>query len=136
MGMLRRSTMVQLSVLDLAYVGEGFTPADALKNALDLAQHAEAAGYARFWLAEHHNLAGIASAAFVAFLSRLTNTSFTAMQYAIFSSLMSLFPKIIGGYSGSIVENIGYIDFFLYASLLGIPVLGVIYLANKHSKIE
>ena len=55
--------MVQLSVLDLANIGEGFTPADALANALDLAQHAEAAGYARFWLAEHHNLAGIASAA-------------------------------------------------------------------------
>jgi luciferase family oxidoreductase group 1 len=55
--------MVQLSVLDLAYIGEGFAPADALANALDLAQHAEAAGFARFWLAEHHNLAGIASAA-------------------------------------------------------------------------
>jgi luciferase family oxidoreductase group 1 len=55
--------MVQLSVLDLAYIGEGFTPADALSNALDLAQHAEAAGFGRFWLAEHHNLAGIASAA-------------------------------------------------------------------------
>jgi luciferase family oxidoreductase group 1 len=55
--------MVQLSVLDLAYIGEGFSPADALANARDLAQHAEAAGYARFWLAEHHNLAGIASAA-------------------------------------------------------------------------
>jgi luciferase family oxidoreductase group 1 len=55
--------MVKLSVLDLAYIGEGFTPADALGNALDLARHAEAAGYARFWLAEHHNLAGIASAA-------------------------------------------------------------------------
>ena len=55
--------MVQLSVLDLAYIGEGFTPADALTNALDLAQHAEGAGFARFWLAEHHNLAGIASAA-------------------------------------------------------------------------
>ena len=55
--------MVQLSVLDLAYIGEGFTPADALGNALDLAQHAEAAGFMRFWLAEHHNLAGIASAA-------------------------------------------------------------------------
>ncbi len=55
--------MVQLSVLDLAYIGEGFTPADALANALDLAQHAEAAGFERFWLAEHHNLAGIASAA-------------------------------------------------------------------------
>ena len=55
--------MVQLSVLDLANVGEGFTPADALHNALDLAQHAETAGYKRYWLAEHHNLAGIASAA-------------------------------------------------------------------------
>jgi luciferase family oxidoreductase group 1 len=55
--------MVKLSVLDLAYIGEGFTPADALINALNLAQHAEAAGFERFWLAEHHNLAGIASAA-------------------------------------------------------------------------
>lgn len=55
--------MVEFSVLDLAYIGEGFTPADALANARDLAQHAEAAGYGRFWLAEHHNLAGIASAA-------------------------------------------------------------------------
>ncbi len=54
---------MQLSVLDLAYIGEGFAPADALANALDLAQHAESAGFARFWLAEHHNLAGIASAA-------------------------------------------------------------------------
>ncbi len=55
--------MVQLSVLDLANIGEGFNPADALHNALDLAQHAETAGYKRYWLAEHHNLAGIASAA-------------------------------------------------------------------------
>ncbi|MBM3558655.1 MAG: LLM class flavin-dependent oxidoreductase [Alphaproteobacteria bacterium] len=55
--------MVQLSLLDLAYIGEGFTPADALANSLDLAQRAEAAGFRRFWLAEHHNLAGIASAA-------------------------------------------------------------------------
>jgi luciferase family oxidoreductase group 1 len=55
--------MVKLSVLDLAYIGEGFTPADALANSLGLAQHAEAAGFERFWLAEHHNLAGIASAA-------------------------------------------------------------------------
>lgn len=55
--------MVKLSILDLANIGEGFTAADALANALDLAQHAEAAGYNRFWLAEHHNFAGIASAA-------------------------------------------------------------------------
>ncbi len=80
--------------------------------------------------------AGLASAAFVAFLSRLTNISFTAMQYAIFSSLMTLIPKLIGGYSGSIVENIGYTHFFLFASLIGVPVLWIIYLADKHLKFE
>jgi luciferase family oxidoreductase group 1 len=52
-----------LSVLDLAHVVEGATPADALHNSLDLAQHAEEWGYKRFWLAEHHNVVGIASAA-------------------------------------------------------------------------
>ena len=51
------------SVLDLAHVAEGATPADALRNSLDLAQHAEKWGYKRFWLAEHHNVVGIASAA-------------------------------------------------------------------------
>jgi luciferase family oxidoreductase group 1 len=52
-----------LSILDLAFVPEGATPADALRNTLDLAQHAEHWGYRRFWLAEHHNMVGIASAA-------------------------------------------------------------------------
>lgn len=80
--------------------------------------------------------AGIASAAFVAFLSRLTNVSYTAMQYAIFSSLMTLIPKITGGYSGSIVENIGYTNFFLIASLLGIPVLLVMFFTNKYLKFD
>jgi luciferase family oxidoreductase group 1 len=52
-----------LSVLDLAPIVEGATPRDALRNSLDLAQHAERWGYNRFWLAEHHNALGIASAA-------------------------------------------------------------------------
>jgi luciferase family oxidoreductase group 1 len=55
--------MAALSILDLAFVTEGATPADALRNTLDLAQHAERWGYTRFWLAEHHNMIGIASAA-------------------------------------------------------------------------
>ncbi len=55
--------MPAISVLDLAPVPEGATPADALHNALDLAQHAERWGYRRYWLAEHHNMVGIASAA-------------------------------------------------------------------------
>src|SRR5688572_11983838 len=53
----------RLSVLDLAPVVAGATPADALRHTLDLAQHAERWGYHRFWLAEHHNMVGIASAA-------------------------------------------------------------------------
>ena len=51
------------SVLDLAPIVEGATPADALRNSLDLARHVERLGYQRFWLAEHHNAVGIASAA-------------------------------------------------------------------------
>jgi luciferase family oxidoreductase group 1 len=52
-----------LSVLDLAFVPQGATPADALRNTLDLARHVEGWGYRRYWLAEHHNMVGIASAA-------------------------------------------------------------------------
>ncbi len=55
--------MPLISVLDLAPVPEGSSPGDALRNSRDLAQHAERLGYARFWLAEHHNMPGIASAA-------------------------------------------------------------------------
>ena len=56
-------SMVPLSVLDLAPIVEGGTAAQAFHNALDLAQHAEKWGYTRYWLAEHHNMPGIASAA-------------------------------------------------------------------------
>ena len=55
--------MAKLSILDLAFVPQGSTPRTALANTLDLARHAETWGYERFWLAEHHNMNGIASAA-------------------------------------------------------------------------
>ncbi len=55
--------MIPLSVLDLAPVCEGATPGQAFANMLDLARHAERWGYRRYWLAEHHNMPGIASAA-------------------------------------------------------------------------
>lgn len=70
---------------------------------------------------------GIAIAAFVAWLSSLTNVTFTATQYALFSSLMTLFPKLIGGYTGTLAESIGYSNFFLFASILGLPVIWLIY---------
>jgi luciferase family oxidoreductase group 1 len=55
--------MTDLSILDLAFITQDSTAANALHNSLDLAQHAERWGYKRFWLAEHHNMLGIASAA-------------------------------------------------------------------------
>ena len=55
--------MIPLSILDLAPIVEGATPGDALRNSLDLARHAERLGYTRYWVAEHHNMRGIASAA-------------------------------------------------------------------------
>src|SRR3954466_8389916 len=55
--------MVPLSVFDLSPIVEGSSAADALRNTLDLARHAELWGYGRYWLAEHHNMVGIASAA-------------------------------------------------------------------------
>ena len=55
--------MIPFSVLDLSPIRQGATASDALRNTLDLARHAEALGYRRYWLAEHHNMPGIASAA-------------------------------------------------------------------------
>ena len=80
--------------------------------------------------------AGLASAAFIAFLSALTNVSFTAVQYAIFSSLMTLLPKVLGGYSGSMVEVMGYSNFFLFASLIGLPVLLLILWIQRYIDID
>ena len=69
--------MVALSILDLVPVVEGKTPADAFANTKDLAQHAERWGYQRYWVAEHHNMVGIASAAtsvVIGFIAAHTST--------------------------------------------------------------
>lgn len=76
--------------------------------------------------------AGLASAVFIAFLSALTSIRFTAVQYAIFSSLMTLLPKVLGGYSGTIVDNTSYPFFFIFTFAIGIPILILIYLVDKH----
>ena len=75
--------------------------------------------------------AGIAASVFIAFLSSLTSIRFTAVQYAIFSSLMTLLPKTLGGYSGGIVDAIGYPAFFTFTALLGVPVLALVYWTER-----
>ncbi|WP_288254552.1 AmpG family muropeptide MFS transporter [uncultured Hydrogenophaga sp.] len=75
--------------------------------------------------------AGVASAAFIAFLSGLTNVSYSATQYALFSSMMLLAPKWVAGYSGAFVDSYGYTPFFVGTALLGVPVLLLIWLATR-----
>jgi PAT family beta-lactamase induction signal transducer AmpG len=66
---------------------------------------------------------GLATSAFVAYLSSLTNQAYTATQYALFSSLMTLPAKFIGGFSGIVVDAHGYFTFFAYAAGLGVPAI-------------
>jgi PAT family beta-lactamase induction signal transducer AmpG len=73
---------------------------------------------------------GIASAAFIAYLSGLTNIQYSATQYALFSSLMLLLPKFLAGFSGQYVDSFGYAHFFTATALLGVPVLALIALAS------
>lgn len=78
------------------------------------------------------NLAqGLAGAVFVGFLSLLVNKQFTAVQYAMFSSVMTLFPKVLGGYSGGMVEQMGFANFYLMTTIIGIPVLLMLIYAKK-----
>lgn len=67
--------------------------------------------------------AGFTGTVFIAYLSGLTNTAYTATQYALFSSLMTLPGKLISGFSGFIVESIDWFTFFIYASGMGIPAI-------------
>ena len=92
-------------------------------------------GYDLAWLTliiSADNLsAGIATSAFIAYLSSLVNLAFTATQYAIFSSLMLLLPKFVGGFSGVWVEMLGYSQFFVMTALLGLPALILIVLIER-----
>ena len=74
---------------------------------------------------------GLASSAFIAYLSSLTSTSYTATQYALFSSFMTLPGKIIGGFSGIVVDSAGYASFFIYAGLLGVPAILLVMLLSR-----
>jgi PAT family beta-lactamase induction signal transducer AmpG len=84
------------------------------------------------WVISADNLSsGIASAAFIAYLSSLTNVQYSATQYALFSSMMLLAPKWLAGFSGVYVDRFGYESFFITTALIGIPVLILISVAIR-----
>ena len=83
------------------------------------------------------NLAqGVSGTVLIAYLSSLTNMSFTATQYALLSSFMSLLGKLTAGYSGNVQESIGWLGFFLYAAALGVPaILLAVVVARRHDAL-
>ncbi|MCC4265028.1 MFS transporter [Oceanimonas baumannii] len=75
--------------------------------------------------------AGIATAAFITYLSSLTNVAFSATQYALFSSVMLLLPKFMAGFSGLAVDSMGYAVFFTGTAAIGLPVLVLIAMVTR-----
>ncbi|PPD19347.1 MAG: AmpG family muropeptide MFS transporter [Methylomonas sp.] len=78
---------------------------------------------------------GVAAAVFIAYLSGLTNTAYTATQYALFSSLMTLPAKLIGGLSGDIVARVGYDGFFIYAAATGLPAIVLVMIVMRQRRM-
>ena len=74
---------------------------------------------------------GFAATAFIAYLSSLTNRAYTATQYALFSSLMTLPGKFVSGFSGMVVDNFGYFEFFIISALLGVPAIVLVFYVNS-----
>lgn len=109
----------------------------AMQSGIDN-QAAEAVTPTLAWLAfviSADNLSGgIASTAFIAYLSSLTNRSYTATQYALFSSLMTLPGKFISGFSGWVVDSAGYSEFFIVASVLGVPAIALVLVLIWHER--
>ncbi len=92
---------------------------------------------ALIWVISADNLSsGIASAAFIAYLSSLTNIQYSATQYALFTSLMLLIPKFLAGFSGQLVNAVGYPQFFTATAVLGLPVIVLVAVAAKYTRVQ
>src|SRR5690606_11256997 len=94
--------MMPFSVLDLAPIPEGASPAEALRNTVDLAQHAEQWGYHRFWLAEHHNMPGIASAATAVLIGHVASRTSTIRVGAGGIMLLNHAPLVVAEQFGTL----------------------------------
>ena len=134
-GFLGGLLTVRFGVNTILFVGAFLSAATNLLFML-LAGAGADVGLLTLVIAADNLSAGIATTAFIAFLSSLTSISFTAVQYAIFSSAMTLLPKMIGGYSGTMVSTFGYDKFFLITALMGVPVLLLIVAVRKMAAPE
>jgi PAT family beta-lactamase induction signal transducer AmpG len=129
-GFLGGVLALRFGVMKVLFLGAVLAAGSNLLFAL-LAVHPGETPYLMIAIIGDNLSSGIASAAFVAYLSALTSIQFTAMQYALFSSLMSLFPKVLAGYGGTFVDAVGYVTFYVGTAVIGLPVLILVALAAK-----
>lgn len=136
LGALIGGVMVtRFGVMRILFIGALLAAATNLLFAL-LAQAGPEISMLMMVVAMDNLSAGLASAAFVAYLSNLTNVSYSATQYALFSSIMLLFPKFIGGFSGVMVDSVGYGGFFMMTAAMGVPVLLLVSLAWRYAPVK
>ncbi|MBJ7503808.1 MAG: MFS transporter [Polynucleobacter sp.] len=118
---------LRFGVMRILFVGAVLSAVSNLLFAWLAAQGHDLQGLV--WVISADNLSsGIASAAFIAYLSSLTNIRYSATQYALFSSMMLLLPKWLAGFSGVFVDTFGYQAFFISTAIIGVPVLMLIWL--------
>lgn len=121
---------LRIGVLSTLFAGALLSAATNLLFAW-LATRGHDLGFLIFAVSADNLSAGIASSAFVAYLSGLTNVAYSATQYALFSSVMLLLPKFLAGFSGWAVDRFGYEAFFVGTAALGVPVLLLVWLAAR-----
>lgn len=121
---------VKLGVMRTLFLGALLSAATNLLFAW-LATRGHDVGFLWMVITADNLSGGIASAAFIGYLSSLTNVAYSATQYALFSSVMLLLPKFIAGFSGAYVDAFGYVNFFSSTALLGAPVLLLVWLASR-----
>jgi PAT family beta-lactamase induction signal transducer AmpG len=110
-----------LALTNLAFAGLAFTGANVPLLILTISAD---------------NLAqGFTGTVFIAYLSGLTNVSYTATQYALFTSLMVLPGKILSGFSGAVVDSFGWVSFFVYAAAMGVPAIALALIIVKQQRI-
>lgn len=122
--------VLRIGVLKALFLGAILSSATNLLFA-GLAQVGHSVPFLVFTVSADNLAGGLASAAFVAFLSGLTSREFSATQYALLSSVMLLLPKAIAGFSGVAVEAAGYSAFFIGTALIGIPAILLIALIGR-----
>jgi len=126
---------LRFGVMRILFVGAVLSAASNLLFAWLAIQGHDLQGL--IWVISADNLSsGIASAAFIAFLSSLSNIKYSATQYALFSSVMLLLPKWLAGFSGVFVDSFGYQAFFFGTAIIGAPVLVLIWLVIHLKLVE